>query len=399
MKTRKPEPKKEFLEVTIEKIVPNGYGIGHVDGLTLLVPLTVAGDKVRVSTGKRNGNLVFAQVENVLEPSPLRIEPGCKYFGRCGGCNFQQMPYEEQLKAKIGIIEDCLHRIAKMEELPPIEITASEPWRYRSRANWHADTTNKKIGYFYRNSNKVCEIDDCPILIEPLQLELQGLRKHLNWEELWSSMVHIDAASAGDRVSINSTESNEIPREITFPSNGFSFAYNARVFFQGNPYVTPKLVDAAVKGQSGKLALDLYCGVGLFSLPLAKSFSKVIGIESNDESIDFAKINAERNGLNNLEFHSEDVGPWLRENASQLEGLDLLLLDPPRIGVEKDVIRSIIEVSPKEIVYVSCDPATLARDLRALFEKYELLDISAFDMFPQTHHVETIAKLKLKSDS
>jgi tRNA/tmRNA/rRNA uracil-C5-methylase (TrmA/RlmC/RlmD family) len=395
MKTRKPEPKNEFLEVTIEKIVPNGYGIGHVDGLTLLVPLVVAGDTVRVSTGKRNGNLVFAQVEKILESSPLRIEPGCKYFGKCGGCNFQQMPYEEQLKAKVGIIEDCLHRIAKMEEPPQIDITGSEPWRYRARANWHADTVNKKIGYFYRNSNKVCEIDDCPILIEPLQKELQGLRDHLNWEELWNNMVHIDAASAGDQVSINSTESNENPTEITFESNGFRFAYNARVFFQGNPYVTPKLIEAAVKDVSGKLALDLYCGVGLFSLPLAKNFSKVIGIESNDESIDFAEINAKRNGLGNLEFHSADVGPWLRENISQLEGLDMLLLDPPRIGVEKDVIKSINEVSPKEIVYVSCDPATLARDLRALFEKYELISIEAFDMFPQTHHVETIARLKL----
>jgi 23S rRNA (uracil1939-C5)-methyltransferase len=400
MKTRKPEPKKELLEVTIEKIVPNGYGIGHTGGLTLLVPLVAPGDKVRVITGKRNGNLVFAQVEEILEPSPLRITPGCKYFGKCGGCNFQQMSYEEQLKAKTGIIEDCLHRIAKIENPPEIEITPSpEPWRYRARANWHADTANKKAGYFYRNSNKVCEIDDCPILTGPLQEELQLLRNGLRWDELWSNMVHVDAAGAGEAISIHSNEFADEPAEISWENGGIEYAYNARVFFQGNPYVTPKLVEAALKNLSGDMALDLYCGVGLFSLPLARQFSQVIGVEANSESIGFAKINAERNGLSNLEFFSEDVGRWLKENPEKLSGLDVLLLDPPRIGVEKDVIRSIIELSPKEIVYVSCDPATLARDLRALFDKYELKEIAAFDMFPQTHHVETIAKLKIKNDS
>ncbi len=399
MKTRKPEIKTELLDVTIEKIVPNGYGIGHTDGLTLLVPLVAPGDRVRVSTGKRNGSLVFAQVEEILEPSPLRIKPGCKYFGKCGGCNFQQMSYDEQLKAKVGIIEDCLHRIAKMENPPEIEITPSEPWRYRARANWHADTTNKKVGYFYRNSNKVCDIDECPILTRPLQKELQLIRSGMHWEELWSNMAHIDAASAGEAVSVYSSEFADEPAEIIWEDREIKYAYNARVFFQGNPYVTPKLIEAATKNLSGDLALDLYCGVGLFSLPLARAFSKVIGVESNSESIGFAKINAERNGLGNLEFFSGDVGSWLKENSEKLAGLDVLLLDPPRIGVEKDVIRSIIELSPKEIVYVSCDPATLARDLRALFEKYELREIAAFDMFPQTHHVETIAKLKTKNDS
>jgi 23S rRNA (uracil1939-C5)-methyltransferase len=399
MKTYQPEIKEKSLEVTIERIVPNGFGIAHAEGLTLLVPLVAPGDKARVSLGKRNGNLVFAQLEEILEPSPLRIKPGCKYFGRCGGCNFQQMDYAEQLKAKVGIIKDCLHRIARIDHEKEIEIIPSpEPWHYRARANWHADTANKKLGYFYRNSNKVCDIDECPILTGPLQEELEQLRGGLHWEEIWANVMHIDAATAGSDVSIYSSEFIDEPAEITFETAGLKYAYNARVFFQGNLYVTPKLVEAAVKDLRGNLALDLYCGVGLFSLPLAKSFANVIGVEASEEAIRFAKINADRNGLSNAEFITADTGKWLKDNYRRLSNLDVLLLDPPRIGVEKKVIGSIIEILPREIVYVSCDPATLARDLRALFDKYELLEISAFDMFPQTHHVETIAKLRVKNE-
>jgi 23S rRNA (uracil1939-C5)-methyltransferase len=397
MTTHKRETKNEILEVTIERIVPNGFGIAHTNGLTVLVPLVAPGDRARISTGKRNGNLVFAQLEEILEPSSLRIEPGCKYFGKCGGCDFQQLNYEEQLKAKIAIIEDCLHRIAKIESPPEINIVPSpDPWHYRSRANWHADTADKQLGYFYRNSNKVCDIDDCPILLPPLQDELTQLRNELPWGELWSNMVHIDAASAGGEISLYSKEFVEEPDELTFESNGFKFKYNARVFFQGNPYVISKLVEHAIKDLRGGLALDLYCGVGLFTLPLAGNFSRVIGVEENPESIAFAKKNAKENGRDNIDFTCADVGKGIEENSRRLRALDALLLDPPRTGVEKRVIGSIIEISPKEIVYVSCDPATLARDLKALFEAYELVEIEGFDMFPQTHHVETIAKLKLK---
>lgn len=399
MKPRKPQPKpkQELLDVTIEKMVPNGFGLGHVDGLTVMVPLVAPGDTVRVLTGKRNGNLVFAQIEKILKPSPLRIEPGCKYFGKCGGCNFQQLSYEEQLKAKSAIVEDCLHRIAKIENPAPVEVVASpEPWRYRSRANWHADTKEKKLGYFYRNTNKVCDIDECPILLEPLQTELTRLKSELHWGEIWNNIAHIDASASSGEISLRSDEFPEVPRDITFHSNGFDFTYSANVFFQGNPYVTPLLVDAAVKDVSGEFALDLYCGVGLFTLPLAKNFTRVIGVEENSNSIEYAKKNAVKNGLDNAEFYSADVGRWLNENLETLRGLDTLLLDPPRVGVEKDVIKAIIELAPRDIIYVSCDPATLARDLRALFERYDLLDVHAFDMFPQTHHVETIAKLKRK---
>jgi tRNA/tmRNA/rRNA uracil-C5-methylase (TrmA/RlmC/RlmD family) len=393
----KPEIQEQILDVTIEKIVPNGFGLGHVEGLTVMVQLVAPGDKVRVKTGKRNGNLVFAQLEEILEPSPLRVEPGCKYFGRCGGCNFQQLSYEEQLKAKVAIVADCLRRIAKLETPPEIHITPSEkPWQYRSRASWHLDTAGKKIGYFYRNSNEVCDINECPKLLEPLQAELTRLRSELHWGELWSSIAHIDAAGAGGEISLFSEELAPEPSEITFESNGFHFSYNARVFFQGNPYVTPKLVEAAVKDLRGDVALDLYCGVGLFTLPLAQKFSRVVGVEENPESIELARKNAQRNRLHNIDFTAADVGAGIKENRRRLRGLNTLLLDPPRVGVEKRVVAQILELAPRDIVYVSCDPATLARDLKALFAQYELTNIAAFDMFPQTHHVETVAKLTLK---
>ncbi len=390
----------EIIDVTIEKIVPNGYGLGFAEGLTVLVSLAAAGDRLRVKIIQKKGKTAFAEIEEVLAPSPDRNLPPCPYFGvgRCGGCDFQQMNYDAQLRAKVGILQDSLTRIGKINFDGEIEIIASpKPFAYRSRAQWHLDTRRRRIGYFRRNSHSVIDVKECPIITEELQETLTELRAGVEWDSFWAEKIEIEAASAGENVSVYSSEIVEPTEEISYEFDGNRYFYDARSFFQGNLYLVPQLVETALGGAEGKSALDLYCGVGLFTLPLARKFERVSGVEANDRAIDAARKNIEQARLENVRVFSDSVGEWLLENADKTSDADFILLDPPRTGAERETIAQILEIRPTEISYVSCDPSTLARDLRLLCENaYEIQTITVLDLFPQTHHVETVVRLRLK---
>lgn len=390
----KSKKEEQILDVVIEKIVPNGYGLAFAEGFTIFVSLAVKGDKLRVKVKEKKGKLLFAEIVEIIEPSKDRVSPKCEYFGICGGCDFQQMSYQAQLEAKIGIIKDCLERIGKVKFQGEISIISSpKDFGYRSRAQWHADTRKQKIGYFKRNSHNIIDVETCVVLDENLQKTLTNLHENLNWEQFWAEFVKIEVAGSEDKVSVYSTEIIEPTEKINFKVLENQYFYNAEGFFQGNLLLIKNLIETAISGTEGKLALDLYCGVGLFSLPLAKSFEKVVGIEANEKAIEFAKENAELGRIGNTEFFAENVGNWLTDN--NLEDVDFILLDPPRAGTEKETIERILQIKPKNISYVSCDPATLARDLRILAEHYSIESITALDLFPQTHHIETVVRLKI----
>jgi 23S rRNA (uracil1939-C5)-methyltransferase len=387
--------KQKELVVKIEKIIPNGYGLAFAEGLTVFVSLAAKGDKLIVRIREQKSKLAFAEIVEVIEPSSDRVASPCPYFGKCGGCDFQQMSYPAQLEAKISIIQDCLKRIGKIDFAGEIEMIGSpHEFGYRTRAQWHADTRNRKIGYFKRFSNQIIDVETCPILDEKLQETLTNLRQNLNWAEFWADSVEIETATNGEKVSIYSNEIIEPTEKISFQALENRWFYNAESFFQGNQSLIEQLINVATKGASGETALDLYCGVGLFTIPLAKNFAKLIGIEANEKAIEFARENAEFARLENVEFYAENVGEWLIENSPQI--VDFILLDPPRSGTEKETIEQILKIKPAEISYVSCDPATLARDLRILTEAYSIQSIVALDLFPQTHHVETVVRLKAK---
>ena len=164
--------------VTIERILPGGVGLAHADGKTVFVSLAAAGDRARVRVDREQGNLLFASIVEIIEPSPERIEPPCPYFGRCGGCDFQQLTYEAQLKAKAEIIRDCLHRIAHLE-LPQVSVVPSPtPWHYRARATWQLDPDQQTLGYYERGSRRVCDVEECAVLMPPLQKTLEDLRSN-----------------------------------------------------------------------------------------------------------------------------------------------------------------------------------------------------------------------------
>lgn len=384
----------DVFDLNIERIVPRGLGIGFGEKLTVFVPLAVAGDRLRVRIKSIKKRIAFADIVEILEPSKDRILPPCQYFGTCGGCDFQQMNYAAQLVAKSAIIRDCLHRIGKIEYEGEIAVAHGEnEFGYRSRARWHVDRIENAIGYYKRDSHDVVNVEKCAVLTPTLDARMQSLRSSI--ADGWNDEFEIDAASGdGETTSIYSRDLAESTGELTFTCDGIEYAFSARNFFQGNQSMVGELVRLATDGLSGETALDLYCGVGLFALPLARSFKNVIGVEEDGEAVKFAKQNKARASMSNVEFRRSGVRDFLL--GHELGKTDLVLLDPPRSGAEPGVIAHIAKMRPSTIVYVSCEPSILARDLRELLDAgYKIDSLTGVDLFPQTHHVETVVRLSV----
>jgi tRNA/tmRNA/rRNA uracil-C5-methylase (TrmA/RlmC/RlmD family) len=386
----------QTVELEIKKIVPRGFGIAFTEGLTVFVPLAAPGDVLRVRLTQVKGKTAFAEIAEVLLPSPARTVPPCQYYGVCGGCDLQHLRYSEQLSAKISMVDDALRRIGKVDLQQKLEIVGSpNEFGYRSRAVWHADRERRTLGYFRRGTHDVVDIETCPIVTPELDAELHRLRHEIEWEGFIEESVAIEAASAGGEVSVYSSELIEPTNEIAFRSDGETYRFNARSFFQANQTLIPELINYAVGDASGTSAFDLYCGVGLFSLPLARKFGRVLGVEGSLDAVAFAKANAAAAELDNVEFFAASVDGFLAEYTDETP--DLVVLDPPRSGTEKGVIERLIALAPPKIAFIACDPSMLARDLNRLIAGgYVIDDIKLFDLFPQTHHVETIAKLSRK---
>ena len=425
------------MEVTIERILPAGFGMAHTDGHTIMVAVAAPGDQVRIRVDRVKGNVSFASIEEIITPSPHRVEPPCPYFGRCGGCDFQQMNYQAQLDAKAVIREIAAEgasggkdriaapderRLARIENIPDFQITAApDPWHYRSRAQWQYDAVRQRLGYFESGSRNVCDVAECAVLAPQLQSTLESLRARMAsgslpdardfraviGDEGVSISPPVRGSSPTDMEAAELAVNNKVVRDVSRTVQGESYRFNAGSFFQANDGLLPSLIDAALGDAGGKTALELYCGVGLFTLPLARRFARVVGVESDPAAANFARENVAGAGLTNVEVATRDVGVWLddlkrhdlsrlsEESATAIRGeIDLVLLDPPRVGAESRVIAGILGLQPRRIAYVSCDPATLARDLKKLIAGgYHLTSIAAFDLFPQTHHVETVVHL------
>jgi len=376
------------FEVEIERILPGGLGLAHAEGKTVFVSLAAPGDRVRVRVEREQGNVLFASIEEIITPSPVRIEPPCPYFGRCGGCDFQQLTYEAQLAAKSEMIRDCLHRIARLENIPDIVVTPSpNEWRYRMRAMWQIDQDEHTIGYYERGSRRVCDVVDCAVLRPELQAKLEEVRS-TGWTQFPPDLKHLDVVAGEESVSFAPAFANFETHELSLSIRGEVYHYNAEAFFQINPSLLGPLLEFALGDASGERALDLYSGVGLFTLPLSRQFQKVTAVEANPVAVRFAR----RNLQDNARVIAAGVADWFR--SAPMRHVDFVLLDPPRAGAESVVIKSILDLRPAQISYVSCDPATLARDLRKLISGgYTLHTMRGFDLFPQTHHVETVVRL------
>src|ERR1051326_7024855 len=270
------------LELTVERILPGGLGLAYARGQTVFVALSAPGDRgpARVETGRGRG--AFASIVEVVEPSPARVEPPCPYFGRCGGCDFQQLSYEAQLSAKVEIIRDCLRRVARVEPPTDIHITPSpSTWRYRSRARWQHDPLRRLLGYYERGTHRVVDVAGCPVAAPAVEERLSRLRQALREGRLPEDAHEFEAVEGDRGVSLTPPFEPEDEGEQTRTIAGERYRFGAGCFFQINHTLLDALVRAglgdaegeAAGGVAGDTALDLYSGVGLFTLPLARRFA------------------------------------------------------------------------------------------------------------------------------
>jgi 23S rRNA (uracil1939-C5)-methyltransferase len=395
------EGPEQFIDnLRIERIVGAGAGIGFdEDGLAVFVPRTAPGDVIRARVTRRQGKVYHAEIAEIVEPSSLRIEPRVA-DDASGGLDFQHLGYEDQVRIKGELIAESLRRLAKLDPVPDIQMVPSpNAWHYRSRAEFQIDHATGAVGYFATNSHRVVDVEESPVLTLETQALLTTLR-----DDLAAGLVPKEnreyRAVTGDLGSVLEPTTAPRSRTVTRDVGGETFQYSAECFFQANIPVTELLLAEVLRiggeAQSAEgLALDLYCGVGLFTVPLARQFRRVIGVESFKPAAGFAETNLANAGLKQARIVNAPVEHWLAGDRSPLGRVALAVFDPPRSGAGKATIDNLAKLKPAHVAAVSCDPATFARDVRDLVgHGYEVVSVKGFDMFPQTHHVEIVTHLR-----
>jgi 23S rRNA (uracil1939-C5)-methyltransferase len=392
------------FDVTVEKLVYGGDGLARLDGRVVFAPFVLPGERVRLQAEREKPGLIHAGTVEILEPSASRVAAPCAVFGTCGGCHYQHAPYADQLAFKREILEEELRRLGKIT--PPEEITviAGEPWGYRNRVQLRVE--NGRLGYLAMRSHKLCAIAECPIASSKLNQAMAALNRMLH-DPKWPRMVRsLELFTDETGVQLNLMETDRpvarrffewcgenIPGMVegTLDYNG-QYRVSRGSFFQVNRFLLNELVEAAVAGAEGGSAFDLYAGVGLFAPALAARFAKVTAVESGSGAARDLRFNAERAGLANVRVDARMVEEFLQE---QERPADFILLDPPRAGLGKAVVRRLAELKPRQMAIVSCDPATLARDMAGLLASgYGIVRMAMVDLFPQTYHLEAVVLLQ-----
>jgi tRNA/tmRNA/rRNA uracil-C5-methylase (TrmA/RlmC/RlmD family) len=373
----------EVHQLEIHDIAFGGEGVGRIGEFVVFVPFVMTGETVQAEITEVKKSFARARLVSVLKPSPLRVEPQCPYYGTCGGCQYQHISYGEQLRIKHKQISDLFQRIGNIPSalIDPV-VPCPREYEYRNRimirTQWNKRKQGLEIGFIRQDCNWVVDIDHCPISEPELSEQIKEVRAN-------------PPPKGGLKVVLRKyPEGWEVPRDS---------------FFQNNFFLLPKLVegvrDALVQSKSRYL-IDLYCGVGFFGIECAHQVEAVLAVELDKKAIFAARNNAARRGLKNVEFligRADELLPSVIEKFPAPE--TTLLIDPPRTGCAPEAIELMKRTKPSQILYVSCHPATLARDLRLLCEGglYELKRVQPFDMFPQTQHVECLADLRATNPS
>jgi 23S rRNA (uracil1939-C5)-methyltransferase len=434
------------LELTIEKLIYGGDGLarladnsGHKRAKTIFVPYVLPGEKVQAEIVEERPGFARAQLTRVLQPAPSRTQPPCPYFGECGGCHYQHISYEEQLRLKTEILRETLRRTAKLDIALEIQTHASPTFGYRNRTRFHLQATpDIAIGYFRHASHELLPIRECPIssrLInralmqiwklaelgqvpgqigeielfadaddEQLMAELYLRAGRINDQALIEFAGALAAAvpevhgvasflHADSRARVVEPVKARVLRgeaSMSYEAEGQVYRVSAGTFFQINRFLVPSMIQLGVGERKGRLALDLYSGVGLFAVPLAQRFERVVAVESSPLSVDDLRANVPAN----VRVSSQSVEAYLSSVADTLKP-DVIFVDPPRAGLGTTVSAQIDRLASRELVYVSCDPATLARDLKQLTSGgLKIAEMHLIDLFPQTFHIETCTVMR-----
>jgi tRNA/tmRNA/rRNA uracil-C5-methylase (TrmA/RlmC/RlmD family) len=366
-------------DLDIVRLVAGGEGLGFIDGKAVFVRGVLPGEKVRIRVVHRRRDFERAELVEVLQPSPHRVSPGCGLAGICGGCDWLHIGYDEQLRQKSSIVQEALRRTGKID-IPLPEIETSIPVGARNRAQIHRDSEGR-LGYMAAASNDIIPVATCPAVVEPLNRLFSGAAP---------APRDIDRFTAFGADGWLAVEGRDDDRDLTVSVCGREIRFSVGSFFQSNLSVLPGLVTWALRDLKGSTAADLYCGVGLFGAFLAEHFSRIVCVEQSATSIGYARSNV---AGADTELHPMSVEQWIASGGAP-RAFDAIVVDPPRPGLAPEVREWLKATKPKTLVYVSCNPVTLARDLGDLIAAgFALSDLKLFDFYPQTSHVEAVARL------
>jgi 23S rRNA (uracil1939-C5)-methyltransferase len=386
-------------DVSIDKWVYGGEGLARIDGRVVLVPSVLPSETVRIDFGKD----VHASLVEVLTPATERVTPPCPLFTICGGCHYQHAPYEYQIARKVDILREQLQRVGKIKFEGQIDVISGPPLGYRNRAQFHV--AEGKIGYLAARSHELVPVEgECPVSSPRLNQALAEMRARLGDPRFPRFVQAVEIFTNETDVQINVIESEhavarrfyewcESKQAIEYETSFGKFRVSSKSFFQVNRFLVEKLVEAALPDQGGESALDLYAGVGLFALQMARRFRSVTAVETGSSAAHDLEFNATRAELA-VKVEQARVEDYLeRLQGASGTAPEFVLADPPRAGLGKDVVGHLQRLAPPRLTIVSCDPATLARDLAGL-SSYEIESLTMVDLFPQTYHLETIARLR-----
>jgi 23S rRNA (uracil1939-C5)-methyltransferase len=430
----------EELRLSIEKLVYGGDGLAHADGNTVFVPYVLPGEEVRATAKSKKKKLIWAELLEVTSAAKERGKAKCSHFQKCGGCHYQHFSAGEQLRLKKEILRETLSRLGGISWDGAIAEHSAEPYGYRNRAQWAVRSgMPRAIGYYVPESSVIVPIDECPVLSPRLTHAFLQLQEMARGGTLPEGILEIEAFadSADEKIALNvafekftkpaaelaASFRGALPEleslllldqkkdrfELTGPGYlyhhacGYTYRVSHLSFFQVNRFLIEDLLKTVTSNVRGGLALDMYAGVGFFTLPLAKAFEKVVSVDANLAATRDLYANAEAAGVS-ITSHNEHAEDFLKKTT---EKPDFVVLDPPRAGLGAQAAEKLAELGAAEIVYLSCDPSTLARDLAVLTGsprkpkeiigpkiRYEISEMHLFDLFPQTFHIETLVRLR-----
>lgn len=395
----------EEAEVTVEKLVAGGEGFARWNGVPLFVARSAPGDRLRVRVFERRPDYGRAEIVEILEPGPGRRPDPYPFLSDWGGCDLQHIQDELQPGLKAAAVRETLERLGKFELPAEVPVVTGEPWGYRLRTQLHTagEGLGLKVGYHARGTNDLLPVERCPVLVpelEELLPELPGILAAAFPEGQPPRRLDLAAGApegpdAGAGAVTAAPVIPGLPQgEVTLAVGELAYAYDARCFFQAHRGLLPRLAEIAVGPWTGEEeAFDLYAGVGLFALPLARRYGRVTAVEGDRIAARYARTNARRNRLGNVEVEALTLESWI---GNLPPAAARVIVDPPRGGLSAQVRTLLLERRPERLTYVSCHPATLARDLRALLAIYDLESLTLVDLFPQTGHMESVAQLTLR---